>query len=406
MLLAGCGSSPKATPKGPTLPAVLAKAPAAPNVLKPLVSETTLGQTRVTSLKASLTGGRPDTIRVQSLPGFDGQVTVTEGTRIIFQSLHTAGVSVLEFGRRHLPVLLLQDSVSYCGSGGCATSAYTWSRTRHRMLPVPVPGTPAYRYDARRRQFVVTSLPLPGGLFGYVVPGGPGIIVHARTYDLWQHGITQGYGYAPGLSPTGGWVAVGKPVYGPSTAETGFTWGGPAQTVLALLDARALDFKAQVAQVSASSADASVIWRDLAPIGTWGGSLFSVDASPRVSTAGSTTVVTDRVAGLRGAGATATLQVYEVTASLTKAGSTYYVRTVHLAPVAVKVQDILQVLTIIRSDRSLLRTLAKAGYPALQVEAVGQRWQVDTASQGGQSVRPLVDIDAVTGAVRRAGANP
>ena len=405
MLLAGCGGSPKAAPKGPTLPAVLAPAPAAPTVLKPVASETTLGQTGVTSLKASLTGGAPDTIQVQPLPGFDGQVTVSEGSRTIFQSLHTSGVSVLEFGRRHLPVLLLQDSVSYCGSGGCATSAYTWSRTRHRMLAVPVPGIPAYRYDARRRQFVVTSLPVPGGLFGYVVPGGPGIIVHARTYDAWQHAIAQGYGYAPGLSPAGGWVAVGKPVYGPTTAETGFTWGGPAQTLQALLSARSLDFRAQVAQVSASPADASGVWRNLSPIGAWGGSLFSVDSSPQVTGTPSTTVVTDRVAGLRGAGASARLQVYEVTASLTRSGTAYHVRTAHLAPIAVKVKNILQVLAVIRSHRSLLRALAKAGDPPLQIDAVGQSWQVDMASQGGQTIRPWVDIDAVTGEVRQAGPN-
>ncbi len=404
LLLAGCGTKSGtanvASHRG--TPPVLAKAGAAPRVLRPDRTETTLGRKNLFRLQASLTGHGRDTITIRVLPGFDGQVTVTSGRTVIFQQQHVSGASVIDFGRRHLPLLLLQGSLMLCGSGGCTNTAYTWSATRHRMLPVPAPGIAAYQYAPKRRQFLATTVPETGGLFGYVVPGRLGIVLHGRTYDVWQHGLAVSYAYAPGLSGTGGWVAVGRTSYGPSGHMGGSPFTSPGQALLALLEARGLGFRSQVAEVAESPADEVSIWRDLSPIGSWQGSLVAIDPSPKITTSDALAIVSDRISGLVGTGAAASLHIDEVTAILRRVGTAYVVRSAHLAPIAVKVPTAMGVLSIIRADRALLRVLAKSGNPPLLVEAIGQQWQVSMARRGGHDA-PWIDIEAQNGSMHKPG---
>ncbi len=402
-LLAGCSATVSLSPSRSTSqpPAVLAKAPPLPSTLRPVATSTTLGPSGTTTLTAPLTGEGEDTITVRTTPGGDGQVKVTAGSAIIFQKQHVGGASVLEFGNAHLPVLLLQDSYNLCGSGGCVTSAYTWSAARQAMVVVPQPGATAYLYTPARRQFRETTVPQVGSLFGYIVPGSRGIVLTARTYDAWQHYLSQSYAYAPDLSPTGGWVPVGQPQFGPAGSQPASTFSDPGQALLALLSARSLDFRPQVRQLAATAAAQAALWQDLQPIAQWQGSLFAILPSPQVQSSASTATASDRISGLVGTGPQARLEVYEVTAELTRSGSGYLVTSAHLAPLAVKVRSVVQVLTLIRSRATLRKALAAAGDPPLLIWAAGQEWQVSLASRGSTRVHPWIVIDAVTGAVRK-----
>lgn len=406
LLLVSCGGPGRNQSAARTqraLPPVLAKVPAQPALLVPVSSATTLGRQGNAHLKAALTGHGQDTVTLHLTRDGDGQVTVSAGSSTLFQRQHVSGASILQFGRRHLPVLLLQDSFDLCGSGGCATSAYTWSVANQAMLQVAPPVVPAYRYDPARHQFVQTFVAMIGGLFGYIVPGRDGIVLQARTYDPWQHSLSQSYAYAPGLSATGGWIAVGQARYSPVGAESGVAFADPGQALLALLSARSMDFRPQVEQVTDPAASLPDVWQNLRLIGSWQGSLFAILASPEVQTSGQTATASDRVSGLVGQGAEAKLQAYEVTAVLKRIGSNYFVETAHLAPLAVKVQSTLQVLTAIRADRALLQALARAGNPPLQIEAIGQEWQVSLVGQGSMQNQPWIEIDALTGKVHKTG---
>ncbi len=402
LMLTACGGPAKTGSAHEThrgLPPLLARAPKPKAMLRPVATETSLGRQGGASLQAPLTGTGQDTITLQLTPDGDGQVNITQGAATIFQKQHVSGASVLAFGRRHLPVLLLQDSFNLCGSGGCQTSAYTWSPSRQAMLPVPAPGIPAYRWSPGRRQFLLSSAPLIGGLFGFVTPGRDGIVLQARTYDVWQHSLAQSYAYAPGLSATGGWVAVGAPRYTPSGRESGVAFADPGQALLALLTARSMGFQAQVAQVSASPADEAAVWRNLRAIGAWQGTLYAILPAPQVQVTGATATASDRITGLVGQGPQAKLEAYEVTAVVAKIGAAYLVQDAHLAPLAVRVRSAASVLAAIRRTRLLLRDLARDGNPPLVVQAVGQQWQVSLAGRGSMQDQPWIEIDALTGKV-------
>jgi hypothetical protein len=113
-------------------------------------------------------------------------------------------------------------------------------------------------------------------------------------------------------------------------------------------------------------------------------------------------MVRKRIAELVGIGAAASLHVDHVTAVLTQVGWAYAVRTARLAPMEANVPATLPVLAATRSDRALLRVLAKSGNPPLLVEAVGQRWQVSMARRGGQDT-PWIDIEAQNGSMHKPG---
>ena len=399
LLLAACGGPAKTS--GPKVaPAVLAKAPAAPALVRPVATSTTLrGQETVATLTASLTGQGQDTITVRQSSDGDGQVTISDASgATIFHQDHVSGASVVTFGRRHLPVLLLQESFNLCGSGGCTSEAYTWSRSAKTMRAVAPPTEPAYRYSPSRRQFLQTSVPALGGLFGFVVPGSQGIVVQGRTYDPWQHVVSQDYAYAPGLSPTGGWVAVGTPAYAPS-GRVQVSFPDPGQALLALLSARSLGFSRQVHQLLTPQASLGTVMKDLAPLGAFGGSVWDVELAPSVETTGDTASATERVTGLVGQGPAARLEAYEATAVEDQMGSQYLIASAHVAPLAVKVSSAVAVLERIRGDRALLKELGKAGDPPLVVQAAGQAWQVMQASTKSTQEQPWIEIDALTGAL-------
>ncbi len=399
LLLAACGLQGSPVSRHAGLPPILGTAPS-PVLLRPVATATTLGLPGGGTLRAALTGQAADTVTVGLMPDGDGQVTIASGGRVLLRRGHVGAASILSFGRRHLPVLLLQDAFDLCGSGGCQTSAYTWSRVRRAFLPVPPPSVPVYLYRPDRRQFLQTLAPMPGGLFGFVAPGPVGVVLEARTYDVWQHTLAQSYSYAPGLSATGGWVAAGEARYAPSGREPGVAFSDPGQALLALLTARSLGFRAQVAQVSASPKDLPAILGNLRQTGTWQASLFAVLPAPEVQVTGTTAIATDRIAGLVGQGPRAKLEAYEVTAVLEKIGAAYLVQAAHLAPLAVKVRSASEVLAAIRASGRLLGELEKDGDPPLLVQAVGERWQVSLAGRGSMRDRPWIEIDALSGKVR------
>jgi len=401
-LLAGCSMTSHAG-TGPSgrLPPVLAKVPPGPATLRPVATSTTLGHSGKPVLTASLTGNGDDMITVQTTQTGDGQVTVTSGTAVLFHKEHVSGASVLVFGRDHLPVLLLQDSYNLCGSGGCVTSAYTWSPAKKAMVAVPQPRATGYLYSPAKRQFHEVAIPQFGSLFGYIVPGRRGIVLTARTYDAWQHDVAQDYAYAPDLSPTGGWVQVGNPRFAPAGSQPGINFADPGQALLALLSARSLGFRSQVQQVATTAAAQRALWRNLRAIVGWRGSLFAILPSPEVQSSASFTTASDRVSGLVGSGPTARLEVYEVTAELSKRASAYAVASAHVAPVAVKVPSAVAVLTLIRARAALRKGLAEAGDPPLLIQAVGQDWQVEFGARDSAQTRPWIQVDAVTGAVSR-----
>jgi len=80
-----------------------------------------------------------DTVRVSFSSTMVGTLSVTSaGGTVLWQVAHTGWAAVAEFGSRHLPVILTGSDQSFCGTGGCIYTAYTYNPARQQFVPVPL----------------------------------------------------------------------------------------------------------------------------------------------------------------------------------------------------------------------------------------------------------------------------
>jgi hypothetical protein len=401
--MAGCGgvsAAPTATALTRHWPPVLAAGPTTPpHILKPIGWLATPVSATHAVLRTPLTGHGSDTVDLTVSALGHGTVTVYGPRRtILLEVPHGGGVIVLDYGRQHLPVLVVAASPDYCGTGGCLYTGYTWVARSHRFEPIPSALVGAYRYSARTRQFRPTMVGVEGaGLFGFGQPGHLGLVLMDRLYDAWQHVMVQRIAYAAAPPPTGEWRPVGPITYAPTgpMPTVARSLGTPALAYAAFVDVRCLDLVGQGRELLAPGA--MTAWTRLRPLARLGMTWSLVAANPTVVRHGRTFVVSDTVVGTAGEGARETLHAYRVTVEIAARHPSYVVIGAHLAPLPLKVASLKAVLQVIRLNPVLRHMLVAKKAPIVVQGAMGVAWQVLWVQHG--SLATWITVNAETGRV-------
>lgn len=393
---------PKATNTSSPLPLMASQTAAPIAVLTPVSWQSTkpLSSAGSSAIHANLQGRGSDTLTVTQTASLEGTLAVIDSSGASILTMpHVGRASVLVFGAAHLPVLVLQDSVNHCGSGGCAYQALTWDASAGKFLEVPAPGISAFRYVPKTKQFEDAAASEPGGLFGFVSVGSHGISLDVRLYDDWQHHMLLAYAYAKDGTAAGKWVSTGKPQYTPQTTPP-MSASTPASVLDALLQARALDIYGQ-GKMLLDAKSASTLWQDLAPLSTFGAMLFTEPSAAPAAKPGNPVTVSTSISGLDGQGLDAEMKAYRVDAKEQPVGGTYRVTSVKLTAIPLKVSSQKDVLRMLRASSGDRKHMTAAGADAtIIVTAVGEKWQVNV--QSGGHTQPWLDINAQTGAVTAA----
>lgn len=121
--LAACGTAPVHS--------------AAPRYLRPTGMLGKPGAKTPETLRAKFSGqAKPDTLHVRAAAQGSGTLTVTTAAgRTLWRLPNVAWASVLLYGRTHLPVVLVQSSYAYCGSGGLRRRSFGARPARHATSP-------------------------------------------------------------------------------------------------------------------------------------------------------------------------------------------------------------------------------------------------------------------------------
>ncbi len=416
-IAAGCGlqagpstASHSGHVKAPVRAAATSSTLVTPKHLKTTVLQPTSflniteGQTAATqTVNVALQNSASDTISLTTNPASGtGSLTVTDPSG---QSLLTlpqvGGFSILQFGSAHPPVMITQAAGNLCGSDGCSYTAYTWSRQRRHFVKVPAPTTPSFQYNANKNQFIEVAATPPGGLFGFLFANANGINLDERLYDLWQHEEVLPYAYATNGSPGGQWVVAGAPEYtpkGPIPANY-LNTNTPALALEALLEARSLDLESQGDMLLPGGSADQMLWNNLAAVSTWGPSLW-VDTQNPQSTPGpnGSKKLTVIISGIHGNQPSAVLKAYRLTAEVSATGGSYVIDQAALAPMALKVRSVVDVLTVIRRNPQDRKYLTQHAGP-LTVNAYGLNWAI---SVGNGSHAASWQVNAETGAITSA----
>ncbi len=355
------------------------------------------------SATANLTGTETgDHVTVATTADGSGTLTVTNrvGTPI-FTNNKVSAAYVWKFGPRHLPVLLLQSSQFYCGTGGCQYQAYTWNATSHRFVQVKPPTTTAYLFDAGTHQFTTVQVPVVQGLFGFIQVRGNHLVMVNRLYDAWQHAAVAQLAYIAAGSQAGTIQATGRTSYEPTRAIS-----IPAETPLGILQAffesRSLNLPLQGKPLIASG-DTMAVWKATAPVTRLGDTVFFPGTNPRITKVAQRISITTTLAGHDMTRQDTKLHQYRVVADLNKAGGTYRLIQATLTPISLKVSSIQDVLALLAQNDAFITDMAKYPRWAVEVEPVGANWQVDVQGprrrNGSASFHSILTVNAKTGAV-------
>lgn len=217
MRLPACGFSPPAgSPASPVTS--ISSRPPAQRLLTPRTVKKAIVQIPPSreNVHAALTGSGVDTLTGRSTASGTGTLAVTnDAGQPLWTLAHVGGVFVLDFGRRHRPVVLVQGDVFDCGSGGFQYRGYTWNPSTEKFVTGADPETLAYRFIPGTRQFRL-SVVASGGLFGLVEIRYGRLVLVSRTYDHWQHAIITPLRYETcGAGDAGGFTTIGPAHYTP-----------------------------------------------------------------------------------------------------------------------------------------------------------------------------------------------
>ncbi len=360
----------------------------------------TQGTTATTQqVTVPLKNSAKDTLTLSTNPAArTGSLTVTNPSGHILLTLpQVGGLSILQFGSTHPPVVITQAAGNLCGSGGCNYTAYTWSNRRRTFVTVPAPTIPSFQYRPATNQFAQVAGSAVSGLFGFLTADANGVNLDERLYDLWNHDEVLPYAYATNGSPGGQWVFNGAPEYTPRGPLPTTMMTTPAMAIQALLEARSLNLKTQgYLLLPGGSVDQSV-WQTLSGLATWGPNLWVDSNNPRVSAgANGTDKVSEVISGMHGDRPQSVLEAFRLTAHTVPNAGTYAITTAHLSPISLKVDSTLAVLSDLRSNPQDRKYLRQHPGP-LSVTAYGLTWQVSIGS--GTRVHSWLQINAETGAV-------
>lgn len=400
---ASAGRAGKTTAAHPQAPAVFASIPAqaAPTTLRP-VSWMSTHLPDPHPLRATLRGTGKDTLAIASPQPGQGTLTITDSTgHTIFTLGYTAEVSVLDYGSKHLPVILTQ--ADGCGTGGCTYFTYTWNPGARKFTAIAPPGgTPAFRYLPAQKKFQPVMLPAPSlepslGWFGFIRPDAAGLSFTELLYDDWQNVAVNSYALAVDGSGDARWVSQGTSYRAPGPG-IGPTFSGPGKALAALLQACSLNLPSEGMTLLPPGSAGKALWASLAPLQAWGLTLHYVGPGgvPQVTPGDGTDTMVATISGTSGS-LNARLQAYRITATVKPVSNAWQITAVQLLPVRLQAASVSDVLELLLKDPSSVYYLSQHSADPLTINVIGLRWQLSLGQGGNRLI--WQDVSAKSGAI-------
>lgn len=401
-LAAGCGPQVHPTVSNPSGTVVL-KPTAIHQPAQPYVTSETL--------RAALTGAGTDAVHVATSSGhygvLSGMLTVTSPSgRVLLHLPHVGWAGILEFGRSHVPVVVTRSDAGNCGSGGCEFVSYSWVGKAEHFGVVRAPSDdpaaqPRYAWNANEKRLRPVAPPKTArtnAMFGFAALTSAGLTLAIRTYDLNQNVMNLRYAFAPAVGSAGAWVAQGTPTYAPQTLVGPYP-SGPMEVAEELLDAIAMNLPRQVEALSATPRAGRAFMRKWRPLlGPLGPLVYDPQSFDAVQAAqgAATELVIWQLSGRRGG---MTLHVMRAALRFQGVEGQWRVASLGIAPVALQVNTVAQVLSRLARNPSVAAYLAS--HSGVTVDQPGTQgpttWVVELSSGGS------VTVDARSGAVNTAG---
>lgn len=355
-------------------------------------------QTRA-SMQANLTGlSQTDTLTLTMNPTGQSHLAIDNAVgRQLWSKSSVDSVTILKFGRTHLPVILVQGGLNFCGSGGCQYQGYTWSPNRHHFMPVGNPTSPAFRYNAKTETFraIQASMATVDALFGFVTVQNHHLQLLERTYDLWQHAMIQPLEYAAGGTPGGRWIISGPVEYQPGGSEPNLLLTSPGELWTAFLEARSLDLPLQGKPLIANGSQQS-IWNAFAPLAPLGESLTVDTPNPKPVVQGDHADIGVLVSGIiHGSSPDARMASYWVGSEVFSVAGTGLIEHASIDPIHLKVSSVYAALRRIRRNVMFQRALSHNPKAVVSVTPQGLAWEVALNQNP-----PILSVNAKTGAIK------
>lgn len=403
---AGCGAPEASAPAAPTVSSPASAPVSSPTAVSVMTPSAIVSIAQKSVLHAVLTpSGATDTVTV-TVAGGSGRLTVTNPAgQTIWALPHVGGVGLMTFGHRHLPVLVTESDIAFCGSGGCVYYTYTYVPAARRFEQIPAPvslstAMPTFRFDAADARFITvpSAVPAADNFFGFATLSPHGLSIAIRLYDYYQHASVTTYAYAAGNTGPGSWQPAGPPRYTPDRAVTPPV--SLRMVVETYLIADALGLSRESASLAASSAADRSMRHTLSPYIPYGSLLSFIDTGWNHDAAAGGGAGQLTVFLTHGAGMDLSLESVRIAARLTTVEGTSRVASLSVVPITLRYRTVAEVLRLLATTPAIRQYLA--GHPQAEIDAVipntDHTWSVLMAAPSGATSRQFI-VDAVTGQV-------
>lgn len=406
LAMAGCGAPGASAPAGSTLSSPVSAPVSSPAGDSVMIPSAIVPIAHSAVLHAVLTpASAPDTVTV-TVAGGAGHLTVTNPAgQSILALPHVSGVGLMTFGHRHLPVLVTESDIAFCGSGGCVYHTYTYVPSARRFEQIPAPASlttamPTFRFDPARARFVTvpSAVPAADNFFGFATLSPHGLSIAIRLYDYYQHASVSTYSYVPGTTGPGTWQPAGPPRYTPDRAVTPPV--SLRMVVETYLIADALGLSRESASLAASAAADRSMRQTLSPYIPYGSLLSFIDTGWNHDAAAGGGAGQLTVFLTHGYGLDLSLESVRIAARLTTVARTSRVASLSVVPITLRYRTVADVLRLLATTPSIRQYLAD--HPQAEIDAVipntDHTWSVLMAAPSGAASRQFI-VDAVTGQV-------
>lgn len=432
VVLSGCGvhtstpvvpkiptpkSSTKVSRSGGIVPLVTGATPPAARDLQPTTVEkypSAADSGTNYTMKAPLVPGTGmDTISVAfSQKGFVATMTVTSSQgKTLWTLPHAARISVEEFGPRHSPVVLVGSDQTFCGSGGCLFTSYTYDAAARKFVVVPLDpwNNLNYLWNATRHNwYAQPAASTPRGSLGGASLTMSGLSTGSRLYNSTFGYMTQNWVYATNGTSSGEWLASGPTNFGKDQLSPMAPYPASSLNLLAseyfglLME----DHPKSAAKFVAPSANAQHLFEQNQFVTGWG---LSGQVGTSSTPAQNTTAISVPLWTMVGTGPNQKLVRYRATATgMAKAGGWFITRTA-TTRTALKVDTVHAVLALLAKNpaaQTWLKTHPTSHLTiSLDANGHGNTWQA-SFSTASSSVGFTLLVNAETGAVSQATQVP
>lgn len=328
-------------------------------------------------------------------------MTASAQNRVIWTLPHVADVSIAEFGTAHLPVILTGSDQSFCGTGGCIQTTYTYDSATAGFVSIPFNPwkNPLYEWlPARKAWKVVPAINGPEGQLGGADLTSAGLSTMAKLYTLVGQSLTQNFRYAEDGQPSGEWLSSSPPQFGPD--QLSFRTVYPAPT----LNQAAAEYYAELmenhprtaAKFVAPSANSTQLNARNQFVTSWGlrGGVGGLNARMVNSQEVQIPIWTTA-----GHGPQERLYRYMATVTGTQIRKAWYVNQTTVAPVSVGVPTVKDALEWLANNTTMRAWVVKHPDSQLSLDLGpnGMEWQAVFSTRSSAAL--TLDVNAESGSI-------